>query len=60
MLDQAEREDDVRIILEVDVYRNWNSDEQDEYMAAFVHLRDFKNDIFFESITEKTAELFSQ
>lgn len=58
-LDQAEKEGHVRIILDVDVYKEWSSEEQEGIMVAFNDLHDFKNDVFFHSITERTAGLFT-
>ena len=54
--------DDQRLplILDIDVWRGtiYNKDNQTEMWDDFEKLRRFKNDIFFNSITEKTKELF--
>lgn len=47
------------LIFDIDVFREVNfTDNLSEIWSIFDKLRAFKNDIFFNSITEKTAELF--
>lgn len=47
------------LIFDIDVIRNTNSDAKNEAIWEwFEALRSFKNQIFFESITEKAKELF--
>lgn len=49
----------VPLILDIDVVHNCEHDPEDEKIwDIFETLRVFKNDIFFNSITEKTKELF--
>ena len=52
----------VPVILDIDVYREipsaeWSANDR-RIWDALEQLREFKNQVFFESITEKTAELF--
>jgi len=47
------------IIFDIDVFRNIKLDPQDSQIWEILEeLREFKNDIFFNSITSKTKELF--
>ena len=47
------------LIFDIDVFREVNIVEnKQEIWATFDQLRDFKNEIFFNSITDKTRELF--
>lgn len=47
------------LILDIDVYRETTFEgNSDVIWAEFEKLRDFKNEIFFKSITKKTEELF--
>ncbi|MEW8660076.1 MAG: TIGR04255 family protein [Candidatus Thiodiazotropha endolucinida] len=47
------------ITLDIDVVKHGDYDTDDnDFWADLEKMRAFKNDIFFESITEKTAELF--
>lgn len=47
------------IVLDIDVFKNMNEQaENPDVWAVLEALRNFKNDIFFESITEKTARQF--
>lgn len=47
------------LIFDIDVFKVVNNDPSDkESWEIFESLRNFKNDIFFESITPKTKELF--
>jgi len=49
----------VPIIFDIDVFRNIKLDPQgDQIWEILEELREFKNDIFFNSITNKTRELF--
>ena len=50
----------VSIILDIDVYKmqNYDLDELAEIKETFKVLREVKNRIFFESITEDTARRF--
>ncbi len=53
------RENALPLIFDVDIYREQAFDPDDEEMwTAFGHLQEFKNEVFFKSITEKTKELF--
>ena len=53
------REGMLPLIFDIDVYREQAFDvDSDEIWTTFDHLRDFKNEIFFQSLTEKTKELF--
>ena len=47
------------LIFDIDVWKltNYKSDDE-EMWKEFEKLRKFKNDVFFNSITEKTKELF--
>lgn len=45
-------------IMDIDVFRLTSSVPRSEIWEIFETLREYKNDIFFESITEKTRELF--
>jgi len=46
-------------ILDIDVFQETlSSADEPEIWERFKRLRVFKNDIFFQSITEKTKELF--
>jgi uncharacterized protein (TIGR04255 family) len=47
------------IVLDIDVFIARQFEPQDqEFWNSLDQLRDFKNTVFFESITEKTTELF--
>lgn len=47
------------LIFDIDVFREVRfADNKPEIWSIFDQLREFKNDIFFSSITEKTRELF--
>jgi uncharacterized protein (TIGR04255 family) len=51
-----------QVILDIDVFRDakdahWAADDQSVW-ATLERMREFKNLVFFESITERTAELF--
>lgn len=47
------------LIFDIDVFREVNfADNRPEIWSIFDTLREFKNEIFFSSITEKTRELF--
>lgn len=49
----------VTVLLDIDVFVHQTFAPSDRtMMGAFEHLHDFKNKIFFEYITEKTAEIF--
>lgn len=48
----------VPIILDIDVYRQKEKFSEEEAWETLEKLRKFKNNIFFESITEKAKELF--
>lgn len=48
----------VPIMLDIDVYRQKENFSEEEAMETLDKLRNFKNNIFFESITEKAKELF--
>ncbi len=45
-------------ILDIDVFMERLFSDEDEVWGALDQLRDFKNQIFFDCITEKTAKLF--
>jgi uncharacterized protein (TIGR04255 family) len=52
----------VQLILDIDVFResktaDWKASDHSVW-SELEKMRAFKNQIFFESITEKTAELF--
>lgn len=49
---------EVSPILDIDVFSERVFADADEAWDAIDHLRDFKNQIFFDCITEKTAKLF--
>ncbi len=56
-------ENKVQVILDIDVFKEakemeWSASDPSVW-ATLGKMRDFKNQIFFESITEKTAELFA-
>ena len=52
-------EDHAPVVLDIDVFIARPFDTQDEEFWFYLdQLRDFKNTVFFESITEKAAELF--
>ena len=47
------------IVLDIDVYKNINIPiESDRLWEEFMHLHDYKNAIFFNSLTKKCLELF--
>ncbi len=46
------------IILDIDVFKQKDHISEEEALQTLEALRDFKNKIFFKSITEKTKELF--
>jgi uncharacterized protein (TIGR04255 family) len=53
------REDHAPVVLDIDVFMARQFDPQDEeFWHCLDQLRDFKNTVFFESITEKAAGLF--
>ena len=53
------RENHASIVLDIDVYMARQFDpEEKEFLDCLDQLRDFKNTVFFESITEKTVEIF--
>lgn len=53
------REDHVPIVLDIDVFITRQFDPLDkEFWHCLDQLRDFKNSVFFESITEKAMEIF--
>lgn len=53
------REDHAPMVLDIDVFIARQFDPQDgEFWHCLDQLRDFKNTVFFESITEKTVEHF--
>ena len=58
-LENIENPETMPIVLDIDVFieRNFAADTLD-FWNALEQLRKFKNEIFFESITERTAELF--
>lgn len=58
-MDKPTRSPKLPLILDIDVIKNTDYVENLAKMwEDFENLRDFKNDIFFNSITEKTKELF--
>lgn len=49
----------IKIILDIDVFKEVDMDADDpELMALFSQLREFKNLIFYNYVTEKTLEMF--
>ena len=48
----------VSVVLDIDVFREKHFADEQEAWATIDQLRDFKNLIFFDSITEKSAELY--
>ena len=53
------QEDDITIILDIDAFRVLNYDPEDQDLwLDFEALHDFKNDVFFSSVTDKTLRLF--
>jgi uncharacterized protein (TIGR04255 family) len=50
---------EVSPILDIDVFMERLFSDEDEVWGAIDRLRDFKNQIFFDCITEKTAKLFT-
>lgn len=48
----------VSVTLDIDVFKEQSFENQDEAWGTIDYLRASKNQIFFDSITEKTAELF--
>lgn len=53
------QEDDITIILDIDAFKVLNYDPVDQKLwEDFEALHDFKNDVFFRSVTDKTLELF--
>jgi uncharacterized protein (TIGR04255 family) len=58
-LDKSAKPDEVAIFLDIDVYKEQETDFDDSKIwSTFELLRELKNRIFFDSITEKTARLF--
>lgn len=58
-LDQSQDENFVGIILDIDVFRAKDYGMAEKQVWAFLEeLRKFKNAVFFNSITDKTVELF--
>ncbi|MCX5999395.1 MAG: TIGR04255 family protein [Chloroflexi bacterium] len=58
-LQRGPKADDFNIILDIDVYKQQqNGFEDGTIWPTFDRLRELKNRIFFDSITEKTARLF--
>ncbi len=58
VLAPPENPDRYKIILDIDVFKeSVESMEMDQIWDTFLELRNYKNDIFFEYITEKTLEL---
>ena len=58
-LQSQPKSDHIEIIFDIDTYKNKPSGfDKDEMWPVFERLRDFKNRIFFESITEKTVRLY--
>lgn len=56
---ESVEDDVVPIVLDIDVFASCQHDVADnEYWTLLRRMREFKNNIFFESITEKAAELF--
>lgn len=57
---EAPVEHKVPIILDIDTFKEMDApSSSDSIWESLENLRDFKNRIFFESITERSAELFS-
>ncbi|MBA3613503.1 MAG: TIGR04255 family protein [Nitrospirales bacterium] len=48
----------VSVVLDIDVFREKHFGDEQEAWATIDHLRDFKNLVFFDSLTEKSAELY--
>jgi uncharacterized protein (TIGR04255 family) len=48
----------ISIILDIDVFKEMAFDNEEDAWAMLEKLREFKNTIFFESITEKTVGLY--
>jgi uncharacterized protein (TIGR04255 family) len=49
----------ISVVLDIDAFKNMNAEADSEAIWQTLEaLRNFKNDIFFESITEKTARIF--
>jgi uncharacterized protein (TIGR04255 family) len=58
-LQECTKPDEVTIILDIDVYKQQEGGFEDSKIwSTFEQLRELKNQIFFDSITEKTARLF--
>ena len=58
-IEKPTKDNRLPIILDIDVYRGTPySINSEEIWHDFERIRDFKNDIFFNSISEKTKELF--
>jgi uncharacterized protein (TIGR04255 family) len=58
-MDKATSENKLPLILDIDVWRKVQYTDNNEAMwDEFERLRNFKNDIFFKSTTEKAKELF--
>jgi len=58
-LEQAKEPSSVPIVLDIDAFRyNREGIKEEEAWVLLEKLRDFKNDIFFSSITDKAKELF--
>ena len=48
----------ISVVLDIDVFREKLFVNEQEAWATIDQLRDFKNLVFFDSITEKSAELY--
>ncbi len=58
-LEKSAKPDHVSIILDIDVFKQMESGfGESDIWPTFEHLRNLKNRIFFDSITEETARLF--
>jgi uncharacterized protein (TIGR04255 family) len=58
-LQRGAKPDCVTVVLDIDVYKQQeNGFEEPQIWSTFAQLRDLKNRIFFDSISEKTARLF--
>lgn len=58
-LDKRQQSERLPLIFDIEVVGQTNySEDMDSIWAEFEKLRDFKNQIFFESLTDKTKELF--
>ncbi len=57
-LDKQDKDDPVSIIIDIDIF-SFDDFEHEDVWPKFEVLRNFKNKIFFDCITEKTAEKYS-